>query len=319
MPQMPPLPEPSLLDQIVSPTWQMNIRRLQAGRVQLVHYTSADVAIRILQKGEFWMRSTRAMNDTSELRLGLNAYDLAKDSLLGEWLSAALNDIRPGIASTFRRFTDSAQMSLYQHTYVACLSQHRNDEALTGRLSMWRAYGGHSPVAFVFRGRELGKLGVVDGLNLQPVVYGSHGLMSEHIHRFVQRLREYKTQLQALPPGEVVNAVASWWRNSIVLMKDANFKEESEWRVFANFVPSNGPVVESVAGVPQLVMKIPIFGDGRGAVDGRTVERLISQIVVGPCEHQTLIGIALREALRATGVKFPERIVRSSTIPLRTR
>ena len=53
------------------------VQRLQQANTRLIHYTSAEVAYRVIQNGHVWMRNAIAMNDYSEIQYGENCLQYA--------------------------------------------------------------------------------------------------------------------------------------------------------------------------------------------------------------------------------------------------
>ena len=56
---------------ILNPRMFEEVQKLEQGDSDLVHYTTADNAVNILQRKEFWLRSVRTMNDFMEVEHGI--------------------------------------------------------------------------------------------------------------------------------------------------------------------------------------------------------------------------------------------------------
>ena len=125
---------------------------------RLVHYTTAESALKIIKSESIWLRNARDMNDFSEVEHG---FALMKESFL-------VNDKarRIRLYSTLSKIADQCGEDAIKKfddwwtwtqtsTYLSCFSEHSNseDEDAYGRLSMWRAFSrNQAAVAIVLRG-----------------------------------------------------------------------------------------------------------------------------------------------------------------------
>jgi hypothetical protein len=145
---------------------------------RFAYYTTAETAAKILQDKKLWMRNATTMNDFREIQHGWDCVAGALNGGLRDLLTAALDAAIPGLTQTVLKALDNWRWhSLYQ-TYLTCFSEHcpaDDPEGLLeehlGRLSMWRAYGQQSGVAFVMKGETL--LSETDTLKVysSPVAY----------------------------------------------------------------------------------------------------------------------------------------------------
>lgn len=106
---------------------------------RLVYYTSADVALGIIRKREWWLRDASCMSDYSEILHGLRNLIGAYQSEAGQELKNALNSVYPNISGRIEGHLDAGRSHFLSRTYISCLSEHRDREDDHGRLSMWRA------------------------------------------------------------------------------------------------------------------------------------------------------------------------------------
>lgn len=136
------------LSNIFTPKHRANYNRLRNENGKLVHYTSAEIAMRIIQDEKVWMRRTTTMNDYSEVEHGYHGLSSALQSDVGRHFVTELQRIAP---SAFQEAADGPRLHLVRvASFVTCLSIHDSlRENEFGRLSMWRAYCGSSGVALV--------------------------------------------------------------------------------------------------------------------------------------------------------------------------
>ncbi len=119
-----------------------------------VHYTSAEAAIKIIEKKEIWMRSAICMSDYREVQHGQDILlryfnnTVYKDAFL-----KTFDSIFPDVGLKALQIFFSNFPNVLLDTYITSISEHLQDENPNGRLSMWRAFG-NSPtrVAIVFNG-----------------------------------------------------------------------------------------------------------------------------------------------------------------------
>jgi hypothetical protein len=108
------------------------------GRV--VHYTSGEAALQIIEKKRIWMRNTIYMTDYREV---LHGFDIFKQYFLDTTKRLAFIDtfetIAPGVATEAIEAFDNAWSDIRLNTYITCLSEHQDISDKHGRLSMWRA------------------------------------------------------------------------------------------------------------------------------------------------------------------------------------
>jgi hypothetical protein len=123
--------------------------RIEKSGEHFVHYTNAAVAFSILKNREIWMRNAGAMNDHSEIQHGEVCLNHALNGEQGTRFNSMLNSIYPGMVDNIESNHRQLQNYIRENTFLTCVSEHKETENLTGRLSMWRAYGGDNGVALV--------------------------------------------------------------------------------------------------------------------------------------------------------------------------
>jgi hypothetical protein len=108
----------------------------------LYHYTSVDVLMSILDKGELWASHIRYLNDTSEQRL----FRMQIGTRIKVGLQTAVGDERARLL----KLQSAAESPTADDAYVICFSRDGGD-----RLSQWRGYSGNGGVSVGFRKRSL--------------------------------------------------------------------------------------------------------------------------------------------------------------------
>jgi len=109
-----------------------------------------------------------------------------------------------------------------------------------------------------------------------------------------------------------------------VCLKHPGFKEEQEWRIiylpqiYPNSKPWIKSSVESIAGVPQVVHKIPLENNEALDITGLDLSELIDKIIIGPTQYPIAIFDAFRRTLEAADIEKSHSRIRLSDIPLRT-
>jgi hypothetical protein len=143
-------PEEVKVQELFFPYATEKTRKMIARKGRFAHYTTAETATSILKNRQIWMRNAAVMNDFSEVQYGLECLSYAwKDNENGKKFQETMNSIHPGICEEMAARFDSWQPDFKSHTYLTCMSEHRDEEDANGRLSMWRAYGGRSGVALI--------------------------------------------------------------------------------------------------------------------------------------------------------------------------
>jgi hypothetical protein len=105
-------------------------------------------------------------------------------------------------------------------------------------------------------------------------------------------------------------------------LKHEGFSEEREWRVIhaPNRMPSDNleSSIETIAGVPQRIYKIPLRSDPSAGLTGLDLDQLIDRIIIGPTQFPWVMFEAFSSALTDAGVKNSASRIAISQIPVRT-
>ena len=317
-------PDEQKLWQIFHPYAADREAKALSQRTRFVHYTSADAAMKIIRNRELWMRKSTCMNDSSEVRHGLeclaNAYnksDAGKKltSILDRHFNGLRAEIEGAFNNNFSRF-------ILLDTYLTCVSEHRDEEDTLGRLSMWRAYGATTSVALVMNNSAF--LTPSDALKAytSPVAYCDENKFAEEFGKVVNNietgidfLKQQDRELIIKPYLFRMLAFAA------ICTKHLGFAEELEWRVvhcpwWAKSAHLQR-AIEVIQGVPQPIYKIPLK-DIPNELVGVEIPALLDRIIIGPTRDPQPIWEAFKDLLAESGVYEPHKKVYLSNIPLRT-
>lgn len=302
--------------------------KLRTGERQLVHYTSGENALNIIQGREFWLRNVRCMNDFSEVNHGI---DVLVKKLTNEnnaarrdRFVAAIDRIAPGVANKAIGKFDDWSFTLRHRTFIGCLSLISPNDHF-GKLSMWRAYcPSNAGVALVMNATPF--LAETDELNAfsVPVSYINDEQFTAQLDGFIDQIESITKQLSPISNDafEDIETNIFWFFIKFALsLKHPAFSEEEEWRIFC--IPEMFPSktikegIATIGGVPQLVQKIPLEDSPSKGLHKADIPNLIKRIIIGPTEYPLVIRDALAKALENAGVSEPLDRIEISNIPLR--
>lgn len=287
---------------------------------RLVHYSSADAAMAILQNTEIWMRNTTVMNDFTEVEHGLNALADAFKSPAGLAFQEFLNLNFDGVCQEVANVFDTWQDIFRDETYIMCVSEHSDSEDQLGRLSMWRAYGGASGVALVMKSAPFRSETNLLQAYSSPVRYANRaGLQAD----FLQLKASFEAEvefLKTLGRDAVQGHLFNMFKWSALSIKHPGFAEELEWRVaYTPSLAKSGvirPAVRSIRGIPQIVQRLPLQ-KFEGSTFSTAIADILDSIIIGPTEYPLALRAAFEELLSAAGVENARAKVFVSDIPLR--
>lgn len=288
---------------------------------RFVHYTSAEVACSILINQEVWMRRPQVMNDFQEIEWGWSCLLSAWNQGIGDRFKEALNGLFPGSSERIIGHFDSLLPAVRSQSYMTCISEHDDDEDEIGRLSMWRAYGGHAGVALVLNTKVFTSVSDVLNAYTHPVWYHSANQVAERIESVILKIAENEEFLRA-QGEEFVHGYVYELLNSVILCtKHPGFREEREWRIIHNSHPDRNPNLryfhQVIRGIPQQVVAIPLKDHPDQGLVGATPADLINRVIIGPNEYSWEARAVLVELLTKLGVGNPHERVWVSDIPVR--
>lgn len=289
---------------------------------RFAYYTSAETAFLILRKKEIWLRNAQLMNDFSEVQHGMRCLQLALTSEGVSELRSVLDVLYPGVWQEVLSRLDGASSSIYLDTYLNCVSEHLPTEDRTGRLSMWRAYGGRTGVALIINGTAMFGESAATDVTSSPVLYATpdeFGARLEVVARGVAKERQLLTRIGR---DGVANAVFHMLRFAALCVKHPSFSEELEWRNIASptLTGEQGVVgsLEVVDGVPQRVLRLSLSSQPEKGLRGLSIPELVDRVLIGPCAFPQVTAMAFAELLYGLGVPDPGNRVVIADVPLRS-
>jgi hypothetical protein len=287
-------------------------RALMTGKY-VYHYTTLPAFKSILESQEFWLTDYAYLNDSSEVRHGVQ--------LAREGLDAALSGATPETAAVLRTVLDTPP-ERQPRICVSCFSFARDS------LTQWKGYGrehvavaiGIEPKAF-FHG-----LAYPRELSLAPIIYdlqAKRELLSGFLHDWAA-LRDRDLAAGAVQPDVYECLPRGGLFELFSMMKDAAFSDEREFRFVYQEDPE-GPISRFEGKAPK---RFRVAGDilvpytttkdlgRRSSVFDASQSRLtVHEIVVGPHPHAELIRSGICELLGASGYSGIE--VNLSSVPFR--
>jgi hypothetical protein len=199
---------------------------------RLVHYTSADIALKIIKTKRLWMRNTTCMADYSEAAHGHQMLqNFFSDPAKRETFTAALDILAPGAATEAINLFVQWLPPIRLNTYISSIAEHEDGEDLHGRLSMWRAFGGtFARVALVFRVPFYS--GGAEELNLMfsPVAYMNQDQFHAEINAVIENIKAAADFLRTLDRQIIIAQVFNMLLTGVTCVKHKGFEEEREWR-----------------------------------------------------------------------------------------
>jgi Protein of unknown function (DUF2971) len=317
------------LERIFSPfaTKQMRefyLKQPNPDEARFVHYTSAEAALRIIQNKRIWMRNVTSMSDYSEVQHGhLIHSNLLNDPDIRNPLVTVLDNCAPGAADEAFKHFDKWWEDIRLNSFVTSISEHDQTENTHGRLSMWRGFGGHSArVALVFKvSSSLLRAGVFN-LMFSPVAYLTDKELRAQYMEVINEIQKAETFLKSVGKEQVRQSVYSMLVANVTCLKHEGFKEEREWRLI--YGPQRWPSkyieksTEVVAGIPQIVYKIPLDRNKDRELAEFDLARILDRVIIGPTQFSWSLYEAFAVALKDIGVPDSGKHVVNSQIPIRT-
>lgn len=294
----------------------------KTSKLDFAHFTNTESALKILKSNELWLRSPLRMNDYSEVKAGFTAIDLGLSKTLPSankfWRE--FGKVFPDFEVIFSRLYQSAYRRVPKATYISSFSEFPKDD-LTGRLSMWRAYGFPNGVALIINGDEmLSQRQHMDVLSY-PVRYLDHGKVILNLEKELESLIEKLDDLSQFSALDVATVLVELLCHIAISTKHFAFAEEAEWRIIyreetlergilSNAISTLKP--EVIGGCPEIICSLPL-GEDRQV----SLKRVLKKVLIGPTEFPEDSKRALIEHLRQFGYVRPESLVECSNIPFR--
>lgn len=314
------------LDRLFMPFVMKKLEAVKEANTRFVHYTSAFAATEIIKNEEFWLRNSLVMNDFSEVQHGETCLVKSwKDAAVGGRLKKLLHQIDGRLVDRLTETFDGDKTQRNLQSFLLSVSEHGSSDSAEdkyGRLSMWRAYGGDTNVALVFNNSPFLSEEVSLKAYSSPVLYADCNGFKEHFVALVEGLEAEIETLKSLRPDVVFDNLYWAFHMASLSTKHPGFSEEKEWRViYSPTLFGRSPLmreeIETVEGVPQKVIKLPLKADEASGYSGYSVAEILEEIIIGPTETSWPIYESLAMLLEQNGVKDARKKVRRSNIPLR--
>ena len=261
------------------------------------------------------------MNDFSEIEHGISCLTNTYNGDIGQKLKNLLNDLYPEITKKIENLFNGWIPYFKSHTFIACVSEHPQEENNYGRLSMWRAYGGNNSVALVVNKEPLTVETEAFNAYTNPVAYLEPEQIGKELEYLLERMQNNIEFIKELGQQQVINCIFNVFKGVALCTKHPGFREEREWRVVYNPKLSESKLVKSeievINDVPQEIHKIPLQNIPEKNFIGATIPEIIDQIIIGPNDQQEILGHAFETVLREAGVNEPAQKIYYSGIPLR--
>ena len=307
---------------IFRPIYARRLERADFSRMHFAYYTSATTGMSILRGRSLWMRSAACMNDYREIDYGIQLINSAVQGSarrqaqmkriaqqLG-WGENMIGSILADLNRNERKFTT--------HTYLACVSEHDFEGDAKGRLSMWRAYGRKTGVAFILNPQAVITSTKNLALRIAPVEYLTGEQFTRGFDRMMNNVEDHIDDLKAGEPAVLLEAFINMMLTSIFSIKNPGFVEEREWRFIYQDTASStlASDIVSVDGIPQVIYKLPWRAVGESGA-GLPIADALEQIIIGPSQYADVIEVAFTRCLSALGIADAAKRVVKSNIPLR--
>lgn len=307
---------------IFRPIYARRLERADFSRMHFAYYTSATTGLNILRGRSIWMRSAACMNDYREIDYGIQ---LINTSVQGSarrqaqmkriavqlgWGENMIGRILADLNRNERKFTT--------HTYLACVSEHDYEADAKGRLSMWRAYGRKTGVAFILSPAAVIEATKALSVRIAPVEYLTGEQFTRGFDRMMNNVEDHIEELKSGEPAAMLEAFINMMLTSIFSIKNPGFIEEREWRFIYQDAMEDKLAYDIVPvdGIPQVIYKLPWRAVGEEGV-GLPIEQVLEQIIIGPSQYADVIEVAFTRCLGELGVKDAADRVVKSNIPLR--
>lgn len=309
-----------LVEQIFGKEYFDRIAELEQENRKLAHYTSAKVALSIIENKTIWLNNVQYMNDYSEIEIGHQLLLDFYNNATGTELKGVLEEISTGCTKKLEFNYNNISPKL-MNTYALCLTEHLPDEDKYGRLSMWRAYAANNGVALVFNIPMFLEESLNTSAMTIPMFYFDQEKFCDTVHEFTKILNDNKDMLkQASSFNEYI---FKKFLITVLSMKHKGFQEEREWRILCNssiyMSPPNEILKEKrveVNGAPRIIKTLN-FADAQYKNIMFNMNDLIYKVIIGPSNNAEQLREIFVNALSDNGVKNADDKVICSNIPIR--
>lgn len=309
-----------LVEQIFGKEYFDRIAELEQENRKLAHYTSAKVALSIIENKTIWLNNVQYMNDYSEIEIGHQLLLDFYNNATGTELKGVLEEISTGCTKNLEFNYNNISPKL-MNTYALCLTEHLPDEDKYGRLSMWRAYAANNGVALVFNRPMFLEESLNTSAMTIPMFYFDQEKFCDAVHEFTKILNDNKDMLkQASGFNEYI---FKKFLITVLSMKHKGFQEEREWRILCNssiYMSSPNEILKEkrveVNGAPRIIKTLN-FADVQYKNIKFNMNDLIYKVIIGPSNNAEQLREIFVNALSDNGVKNADDKVICSNIPIR--
>lgn len=309
-----------LVEQIFGKEYFDRIAELEQENRKLAHYTSAKVALSIIENKTIWLNNVQYMNDYSEIEIGHQLLLDFYNNATGTELKGVLEEISTGCTKNLEFNYNNISPKL-MNTYALCLTEHLPDEDKYGRLSMWRAYAANNGVALVFNRPMFLEESLNTSAMTIPMFYFDQEKFCDAVHEFTKILNDNKDMLkQASGFNEYI---FKKFLITVLSMKHKGFQEEREWRILCNssiYMSSPNEILKEkrveVNGAPRIIKTLN-FADVQYKNIKVNMNDLIYKVIIGPSNNAEQLREIFVNALSDNGVKNADDKVICSNIPIR--
>lgn len=287
--------------------------KIELHKANFVKYVTLDSAVKIIESREIWLRKARDMNDYHEIEHGERCIKSALNSEIGDQFRKLLDNISFGMLDRAESRYRNLISNLKEDTYITCFSVHRPaEENETGRLSMWRGYGGNNGVALVFKQKGFlpEEKSTDHSMYFSPVLYRYPEDYMKSIKRICADLQKTLRSRRNIDQKNFEDLLVMKFLFEAITLKHPGFKEEAEWRVsywevFRKLDPPKKTNVE-INGKNEVIFRMQ-FEDWEG----------LDRVIIGPSSDPSGSAGRVIAALKIAGVDRAEEKVVISQIPLR--
>ncbi len=306
--------------EIFCPDTINRLSEIKSGNRRFAYYTSADTAMKIIQKKEIWLRNATVMNDFSEISYGLSLVKKALSGRYGKFFSEVANSVFPGVMDKISPKLIELEWHWKFETYLSCLSLHEPCEDRIGRLSMWREYGG---VALIINNTPLTAVSDRLGVYSTPVHYLDQTGAETRLRTVAQAILDNFDFIRDLGEDAFIDCAINMVFLAAIGTKHPGFSEEKEWRIYFRSAEYPNSILKSkvvvIDNVPQEIWALPLQHDPDNDLHHADIPSLLDRIIVGPTPYPYVSSRAFMKLLEEAGVDDAPHKVVVSDIPLRKR
>lgn len=296
---------------------------------QLAHYTNFAALKNILETEEMWFSSVTQMNDYDEIVRGKEL--LMHLSAEGRALHDVVKRIQAENGSLWQKanqaFVANQFDDLYS-TYISCWSACDVATQTHDNLTMWRGYAANgNGVAIVVDPIALGMLpGILSEIIACPIFYETEEQFAARavcaFERYLEALVRLKAQVDD-HHGLAANAFAELCFYLAVTHKHPGFVAEREWRFVWRRAREPLSALNNymrpclIAGGLVERFCFPIRPHANVSPAELDIRRIITSVMIGPCDDQYLKQLAVRSLMTMRGFTDVDGRIATSTIPFR--